>query len=415
MRKKARIAMNRNRIIQFIAVAGCIAVQLSLISCSSSDTVAGGTNIPNQVVGYLRTEAGDSVANASVSLIMAGSGERLAAVDSARSDVHGLYEFNDVDSGTYYIEAYSSDSSLAVLHAGVRVIDDSGTVELTGIMKNTGTLSGVVSITTDFEITLKLTATPFYAIPQSTGSFTFPSLPPGRYRLAAIVRNQADDTAVAAFADSVIIEAGMAAVSDTVRLMPLGAGSGDILYDDFSDGNHFHELGQTWWGFDDRNEGGNSAVTPYGTASTLIVAPGADGSGSCGHISFTFGDLNPRFVGLGSWFAFSVNGFASSRDISSVQSISFRLKGTATEMYAAFSSDLIPDSEGKFLQLAAMPSAWTDYTIDLTTDIIDTYPASDPRSWENASRFMDRLIFVAVSDSTGESGELWVDDIVIHY
>lgn len=146
-------------------------------------------------------------------------------------------------------------------------------------------------------------------------------------------------------------------------------------------------------------------------------SPGYAGIGCAAHVSFSFGDSAPwkPWVGIGTNWGGRAYDIPYCVDLSGAATLSFRMKGSGSGWYlrAEVQSALVDNK----LQLTVdtIPADWTLYTIDFTRDIVADYPVDDPRNWDRARRYVTNVFFQAISEQSGNTGDLWVDDIELTY
>ena len=134
-------------------------------------------------------------------------------------------------------------------------------------------------------------------------------------------------------------------------------------------------------------------------------------------MSYTVGDAVSRWyprAGMGCNFG-EVFGIPRSVDFSSVRRVTFYAGGTAPNLYFSVLSTLNWDThaEGQFEALA--DSGWTQYSVDLDSDVIGSLITDSTASWHTMRRFVTRITARTLdTEGAGGSGRILIDDIEIH-
>jgi hypothetical protein len=173
-----------------------------LCSCTLHDEVAGGSDHPNELVGKVlpaSTSTGSAKTMVELYQVNANSGTTsLARMVASRAnlpqrvaldtcDANGLYHFDSVATGSYYIQAFVADSSMIVLGSPFTLPQKGGLLTLNDMQLS---LPGSITLhlgdpgTFDISDTLFLVGTHYYALLNSQGNAEFPFVPQGTYKLA---------------------------------------------------------------------------------------------------------------------------------------------------------------------------------------------------------------------------------------
>ncbi len=188
------------------------------------------------------------------------------------------------------------------------------------------------------------------------------------------------------------------------------------LIDDFEDAglgrpeNIQNELFGYWFTYDDRrNNGGNSVA-----AGPTFVSPGAEGSDYCIHFSYTLGaDFEHRFAGMATNLGPHIPSGKRELDLSDVTAMSLNIKGSGTTVFITFQSPLNVENNYLCYTIDSTPRSWEAVTIRIPRDLEHQWEGAAP-SWNEVRGHISAIQFKAASKKTGEQGELWVDDIVLH-
>jgi hypothetical protein len=211
----------------------------------------------------------------------------------------------------------------------------------------------------------------------------------------------------------IIVTAGEETTLDTIVPEPFGNGDTTVVYSDFESGRGQHINYEGWWSYVDSLQDGASTIN-----SDFAFQPGAEGSQYCAWSSFTFGDSQPAYVGIGAQLGYRMDPLHYAYDFSRLRSISFRVKGTANSLTLHFITRLEKDSanmdKNTLFTLDTVPVGWTMYTIDITDAVAALSPAEQER-WSRTNRFITWIILTYTRGGGSQSGEIFVDDIVFEF
>ena len=384
-------------------IASCIA-----LSCTNPQN-AGGTSIPNQIAGVVYSPQNVPAPSARVSLISESDPSAVLAVDSTLTNDSGEYIFENVKSGTYSITAVAHDSSFVTSHSNIIVGDSNPEASISDTMRIGGSIYGAVAIPSGPTPFMQIQGTPFRAPVSANGTFTFGLVPQGTYIVATLAAPSGPTSRVVIHIDTAIVSAKGSFVMDTIHVEPLYTGTGDLLLDNFEDGDIINTLGSWWWTFNNSNDGGNSTVTPGpgDTALKMLVSPGAAGTATCAHISYVMGTHGINYAGMGCNLMPYYNGMVQTRDLRAAKRVSFWLRGTGGGLYLAISSHAVASGGNTVLTLDATPTVWTYYSINLDSVFTD---ATSVNQWNATRPFIDQFVFVCTHD-TPVQGEIWIDEV----
>lgn len=398
----------RSRLSAFLGV--CF---LTFVFCNGPE-LAGGTNLPNQVVGKIISSDNAGAKNIRVALVKyASDAEEIKTVDITRTDSSGRYSFSGMDTGVYLIEALADDSSSVALRKGVKV-SDTLTPDLCDTLKKSGSLSAVVkaALPPNSLCFGWIYSTPYTVPVDPSGNLDFKVVPPGSHKVLVIARTlpSAPAGVVISQTETQVTEGSNVQV-DTLRVHSPSPSSGVLLIDDFNAGSIHNHLGHGWWTFNDVQDGGNSVIEPFGSLNGFFAEPGAGDTGKCAHISFTFGSASsgPRHVGCGFRFA-QFGAHTGTADISGAKRLELAAKGYGTNASVRLRADLL-DIE-LHLEMDLLSAEWKEYSFDLDSAAAAYSP---DLTWSEMGRFINELLILNTSDIPNVSGELWVDDIQLIY
>lgn len=321
-----------------LAVTAVLGFGLGLSACSD-DKVAGGgpsgTEAGNAITAQILTADKTPAARAKVKLVESASLEGSKDAYTAETDKNGQVVVEGVASGSYILEASlegkAIQTKVKVSDAGV----DLGTVNLADMATINGFL-GYID-----EGTIKVRGLD-HSAKVVNGEFVLDSLPAGHFDLVYIPNEKAKDTT----STYLKIDAGKESSTSTFANERQA-----LLLDDFEDGNNQHRFGPKYFG---PSDGGwwfqshhSNVIIDAGTK--IVVAKGDtseylkmydDGEQRLLHVTFNFDTLRDTNtddkgallvypwanvgVGIGS------NDKSICYDLSSVDSISFKVRGTGS-------------------------------------------------------------------------------------
>jgi hypothetical protein len=392
-------------------------VVLFTLVCSSNNRIAGGTSIPNQVVGTIFTPGGKPAGGAHVTLMSEDTNEYhfSSIYDSTLSNRDGEYCFVNVKAGNYAIVATIPDSMFVIKRSGISVSDDKATVSTGDTMVPGGSISGNVRINgADSTMFLLLSNTPYVATVNKYGDFHFTAVPSGSYLLLTVLKNGYRNQPVLVHTDSVRVSTGSITVVDTIIAIPLFLTAGLHSLDNFDDGNAINSQECYWWAFNDASSGGSSKVTPplESDFTQAIEANGADSTPFCCHIKYNLGNTSPCFAGMGCELASQYNGMLQARDLSRMKSMNVWLKSKGT-----VSLVFIPGSNSvENVTLCTINSSsdiWKRITINIDS-VLASGDTAFTRIWEKTKQNIVQFDIIGTGDG-GSSGEFWIDNIEFEF
>ena len=413
--------MTRRRTVSFLAYLALAA--LAAFRCSPSGEIAGTSSggEGKTIAGLLVDSSGNAVASATVklrsSIDWSDSIVDTATIALDTTNNAGAYSFGNIANGTYDIIGHTENPSLVSLLTSV-AISDSDIALTADTMKQPAAIRGTAHLPLEHRIVVGLLGTPYISPVQSDSSFLIAGIAPGRYTLWAIAENAYSSNGRAiVYADSIAIAAGQDIVYDSIALRRIHEGSGPVVTGAGTSCGMWNEIDGNWWVMNDAQNGGTSTTTPARDEEVIDLSD-RSGSGCAAHIAFTFGDsINwAPYVGVGTNLGRPRAGLVASADLRDADSLTFWMKGagTAWRLRAQVLSRLVYTDDIR-ITINPIPATWTRYTIVFSTDRIGGLTADDYRNWDNVAAYATYVQFLAISDSSANSGELWIDDIQIWF
>lgn len=406
-----------NKHLQRIVGLFLAAVIIVTVVCTSNTSLAGGTSIPNQIVGTIYTPDGKPAGGAHVTLMSDSTNNyhSNSVYDSTISDVHGKYRFVNVKAGRYSIVATVQNPMLIVNLNGIEVSDDESTVREGDTLAHGGTISGTVHFNdADSNLFLQLSNTPYITSVDNSGNFHFAPVPSGNYLLLIMFKHGFRDQTVLINTDSVRVNTGFVTIVDTITTVPLFATAGLHTLDDFDDSNAINSQGCYWWTFNDAASGGNSKITPpLGSDFTqAIEANGADSTRFCCHIKYSLGQTSPCFAGMGCELTSESDGMLQGRDLSRLRSLNVWLKGNGS-VSLVFISGINGVDNATLFTVDSCPNVWTKLTIDIDS-VLTSGNKAFTSIWEKTKQNIVQFDIISNGDG-GSDGEFWIDNIEFEF
>lgn len=363
-----------------------VACALLLASCGQDPSIAEG---PGSETSGLAARVLDSIGAPSVGLWVravrvdgwadAQAASAPVVLDSQRTDASGWVRFRRLSAvrvalwteglgGRAHAEAAVGDTQAASLHlaAGTRL-----RVRLHGDVRSVFLVGGDRG-----------------AVRESDTSWVFPSLPSGRYVVAARL-------------DSGLALAGVVAMDGrAARDTAFALDSSSVLLDDFeavwSRNRYGDLLGAGWWYT--TSHPATSAVVPSDPGSAREAGP----HGTC--LRFRF---QPDTASLEHWALFGIDfdppDDPGTSDLRALREIRFQAKGSGTLMFQVH----VVGADGKsrfFWKTFQAPADWGSVSMRVdslvSTDSVIAWPRDAARC-------------KGISILAGSAAELWIDDVVL--
>lgn len=371
-----------------------LSMGLGLSACGDGDTkTAGGgpsgTEAGNAITAQILTAGKTPAALAKVRL-MDSEGLDSEKAYSAETDKNGNVTIEGVADGDYTLEAKLDGEALQI---PVKIAGES--VDLgKDNLKKMATVSGFVGDKSS-KGTIKVRGLE-HSAKVLDGNFTMDSLPAGVLSLVFISDAKDSDTS----STYLKVEAGKESKSST-----FADESRALLLDDFQDSNYQNRFMPArtydggWWYFDFSSEN----VTPDFVVGEnhLFTLANEDGNISA-HVAAHFGKIVKDSAGVAYWpwatmgVELGKSDKALCNDISSVDSVAFRIKGIGSVVFNIIDSNLDLDHQ-KLIQFEyGLEDEWTRVSVPLKGDK-DAFKCVNQLAWD----------FKTIDDYV----EVWLDDV----
>ena len=374
-----------------------LSLGLGLLACSETKTAGGGpsgTEAGNAITAQILTAEAAPAALARVRLMDSESLDDSAAYD-VEADKNGNVTIEGVADGDYTLEARLEGEALQVL---VKVTGES--VDLgKDKLKKMAAVSGSVG-DKSLNGTVKVRGME-HSAKVKKGDFSLDSLPEGALSLVFIPDAKDGDTS----STYLKVVAGEKSKSST-----FAEESRALLLDDFQDSNYqnrfmpAHVYDGGWWYFDYAKEN----VKPHYVVGKehRFSLENLDGN-IVAHVAAEFGEIAEDSAGNSVWpwatlgIELGKSDKSLCNDISSVDSVAFRIKGVGAIVFAAVDASQ-PLVSRKIAQYEyAMSEDWERVSVPLA-DILDeqySYTCVNQLNWDFKQSAQDTIV------------EVWLDDI----
>lgn len=337
---------------------------LGLVACGETKTAGGGpsgTEAGNAITAQILTAEKSPAALAKVRLMDSEAlGDEKAY--SAEADKDGNVTIEGVEDGDYTLEAKLAGEALQI---PVQV--NGASVDLgKDRLKKTATVSGSVG-DKSLKGVVKVRGLE-HSAKVKDGNFTLDSLPEGVLSLVFIPDVEDVDTS----STYLKVLAGESTVSGT-----FADESRALLLEDFQDSNYQNRFMPArtydggWWYFDFSADN----VTPDFIIGEnhLFTLANEDGNISA-HVAAHFGDIIKDSTGVAHWpwatmgVELGKSDKALCNDISSVDSVAFRIKGIGSVVFNIIDSNLKPDHQKLIQSEYGLDSVWVRVSVPLPAD-----------------------------------------------
>ena len=337
---------------------------LGLSACSETKTAGGGpsgTEAGNAITAQILTAEKSPAALAKVRLMDSEAlGDEKAY--SAEADKNGNVTIEGVEDGDYTLEAKLAGEALQIPVQVKGASVDLGKDRL----KKTATVSGSVG-DKSLKGVVKVRGLE-HSAKVKDGNFTLDSLPEGVLSLVFIPDVEDVDTS----STYLKVLAGESTVSGT-----FADESRALLLEDFQDSNYQNRFMPArtydggWWYFDFSADN----VTPDFVIGEnhLFTLANEDGNISA-HVAAHFGDIIKDSTGVAHWpwatmgVELGKSDKALCNDISSVDSVAFRIKGIGSVVFNIIDSNLKPDHQKLIQSEYGLDSVWVRVSVPLPAD-----------------------------------------------
>lgn len=382
---------------RFFAVFACaLTAGATLSACTDPQTAGGGpsgTDAGNAITAQIISE-GKPAAQVTVRLIESESLEA-NSVHTANTDSKGNVLFENIPNGEYILEATAGDMAFQK-----EIIIDGEDIDLKNAsLEKTVSVSGSVQEKTGI---IKVRGLAHEASVVD-GKFTLDSLPAGPLSLVFIPSDEKIDTSCTYMK----VVAGETSTAST-----FAEESRSLLLDDFQDSNYQNRFMPArtydggWWYFDFSKQNVTPEfITTKDTLHRFLLEN--DNGNIVAHVAAKFGDPikdSTNKTTIWPWATVGIELGKSKKtlcnDISSVDSVAFRAKGTGTIIFGAI--DETQDIDNRIIAEYKfnLTETWKKTTISLA-DILD-----DRFSYTCVNQLVWR--FKANND---ERVDFWLDDI----
>ncbi|OWV14151.1 hypothetical protein [Fibrobacter sp. UWB5] len=337
---------------------------LGLSACSETKTAGGGpsgTEAGNAITAQILTAEKSPAALAKVRLMDSEAlGDEKAY--SAEADKNGNVTIEGVEDGDYTLEAKLAGEALQIPVQVKGASVDLGKDRL----KKTATVSGSVG-DKSLKGVVKVRGLE-HSAKVKDGNFTLDSLPEGVLSLVFIPDVEDVDTS----STYLKVLAGESTVSGS-----FADESRALLLEDFQDSNYQNRFMPArtydggWWYFDFSADN----VTPDFVIGEnhLFTLANEDGNISA-HVAAHFGDIIKDSTGVAHWpwatmgVELGKSDKALCNDISSVDSVAFRIKGIGSVVFNIIDSNLKPDHQKLIQSEYGLDSVWVRVSVPLLAD-----------------------------------------------
>ena len=364
---------------------------LGLSACGETKTAGGGpsgTEAGNAITALILTADKTPAALAKVRL-MDSEGLDSEKAYSAETDKDGKVVIEGVADGDYTLEAKLDGGALQlpVKVSGQNV--DLGKDRL----KKMATVSGSVGDSANGIVKVRGLE---HSAKVKNGNFTLDSLPEGVLSLVFIPDVEESDTR----STYLKVLAGEKTVSST-----FADESRSLLLEDFQDSNYQNRFMPArtydggWWYFDFSS--GNVTPDFIIGENHLFTLANEDGNISA-HVAAHFGDVVKDSAGVAHWpwatmgVELGKSDKALCNDISSVDSIAFRIKGIGSVVFNVVDSNLEPDHQKLIQSEYGLEDEWVRVSVPLPEDK-DAFKCVNQLAWD----------FKTIDGYA----EVWLDDV----
>jgi len=385
-----------------ISVAAAVGFGLGLSACSNDAKTAGGgpsgTEAGNAIIAQIYA-GNTAAAHARVKLIDRESIDGTKDAYTAETDENGSLRIENVSNGSYTLEAALNGEALQV---SVDVNDEEVDLGSAKLAK-TATVSGTIDAANG---TVKVRGMDHGAAVVN-GAFDIDSLPAGPLSLVFVPSDESGDT-TSSYIKTLAGEKAKAATFADESVY--------LLLEDFQDSNYqnrfmpAHTYDGGWWYFDCDE---NNVTTKYVSEGMKFALENEDGNISA-HAAASFGEVYTDSLNAAHW-PWAMIGVELGKsdkklcnDISSVDSIAFRTKGSGNIVFTLV-DETQKEGEREILTFEfALSENWDRYSIPLKGLIKPGYSLTcvNQLAWKLSSAAVP-----ATEENPNPYIEIWLDDV----
>ena len=376
-----------------------LSLGLGLSACGETKTAGGGpsgSEAGNAITAQILTADAEPAALARVKLMDSESLDSEGAYE-AEADKDGFVTIPDVAAGDYVLEAKLDGEAL---QQSVKKVSDKGVDLGKNSLKSMAKVKGAVG---DSAVNGVVRVRGMeHSAKVEKGTFSLDSLPEGPLSLVFISNAKKNDTS----STYLKVEAGKTSESST-----FAEESRSLLLDDFQDSNYqnrfmpAHTYDGGWWYFTNSENVTPSYITDDEHHRFVLENEG-DGN-IVAHVKAEFG-ANVKDSSGNTIYPWATMGIELGKsdtslcnDISSVDSVAFRIKGHGAVVFNVVDVNQEPDHRKIAQYEHPLDSGWTRVSIPLATILNpkNSYKCVNQLNWDFKASAKDRLV------------EIWLDDI----
>ncbi len=366
--------------------------------------LASGEPVPGVRVLLLRDVAHDTTG---VELTNAAA---VAALDTTTTDSKGTYIFMTSQEGIFALFG-KTPSAEHVFYGDSIVVHDEDVTRAPDTLTPAGSITGATRLPEGPDQYAVLVGTPFETSIGPDGRFVLAGIPAGTYQLWTVLTYETTSVLGICTFDTVAVVSGQATSLDTLRIDTVHHGGDTLTIADLEEGSEDNRLG-VWWPY----------LGETSTRDTMpIKVPEGRNGGYAATVSYTLGpEDSGATIGKNTGQAFPPPGhdrsagghFKQTVDLSSVRGMTFWIRAHgATSVVVRFHSTLISDWNDLVTERIAISEEWTQVSFDTDVDLRHAFDTNEPRSWADAGRAVDALMFHVSHDTPGQAGQVWIDDV----
>lgn len=390
--KHARLAAKT-----FTGISLALAFGLGLSACSDNEKTAGGgpsgTEAGNAITAQIITADKSPAALAKVRLMDSESLDSTGSYE-AETDEEGFVSIEGIAEGNYILEARLDGEAL---QQSVKISKES--VDLgKNTLKSVASVKGSVG-DSSANGTVKVRGLD-HSAKVKKGSFTLDSLPEGPISLVYIPKDTEDGTS----STYLKVVAGEKSTAST-----FADESRALLLDDFQDSNYqnrfmpAHTWDGGWWYFSYSEENVTPSFVSDDEQHIFALESEEDGN-IVAHVAAEFGEIVEDSSGKNVWpwatigIELGKSDKALCNDISSVDSVAFRIKGKGAIVFGFIDENLDQDNQKMSQYEHGLNADWERVSVPLKGNK-DSFKCVNQLAWDLKATAEDPVV------------EIWLDDI----